>query len=46
MSRKLRERATAKDPAEPFIDRDGYLSLIDRDEKRFRKALADQQRRP
>jgi metallo-beta-lactamase class B len=43
MDRKRRERAKAKDPAELFIDRDGYLSFIDRAEKRFRKALADQQ---
>ena len=43
LDRKLRERADAKDPAEPFIDRDGYLSFIDRAEARFREELADQQ---
>ncbi|MDQ3697044.1 MAG: subclass B3 metallo-beta-lactamase [Gemmatimonadota bacterium] len=43
MDRKLRERADAKDPAEPFIDRDGYLSFIDGAEARFRKELAHQQ---
>ena len=46
MRRKLLERADAEDPAEPFIDRDGYLSFIDRAEERFREVLADQQRRP
>jgi len=43
MNRKRRERATAKDAAAPFIDRDGYLKYVDRAERRFRKALADQQ---
>jgi metallo-beta-lactamase class B len=46
MKRKLLERADAENPAEPFIDRDGYLSFIDRAEERFREVLADQQRRP
>ena len=46
MKRKLLERADAEDPAEPFIDRDGYLSFIDRAEEHFREVLADQQRRP
>lgn len=45
MDRKLRERADAKDPAEPFIDRDGCLRYIDNAEKRFRELLAEQQRR-
>ena len=44
MQRKLRERAGAKDPVGPFIDRAGYLSYIDRAEKRFQEALADQRR--
>jgi len=44
--RKFLERATAKDPADPFIDRDGYFRYIDTGEERFRKLLADQQRRP
>ena len=43
MDRKRGERAKAKDPVEPFIDRDGYLRFIDRAEERFREALADQQ---
>jgi metallo-beta-lactamase class B len=43
MHLKRRERADAEDPAEPFIDRDGYLSFIDRAEERFRVELADQQ---
>jgi metallo-beta-lactamase class B len=34
--RKKRERATAKDPADPFIDRAGYLAYIDEAEKTFR----------
>ena len=46
MRRKLRERADAEDPAEPFIDWDGYLSYVDRAEERFRRVLAEQQRRP
>ena len=43
LDRKRRERAAAKDAAEPFIDRDGYLRYIDNAEKRFREALADEQ---
>ena len=43
MQRKLRERAGAKNPADPFIDRAGYLSFIDRAEARFREALANEQ---
>lgn len=43
MNRKRRERAEAKDPADPFIDRAGYLSFIDRAEARFREVLAKQQ---
>lgn len=46
MRRKRRERAGARDPAEPFIDRDGYLRYIDDAEKRFRERLAEQQPRP
>ena len=41
--RKLRERADARNPAEPFIDRDGYLRYIDEMETRFRETLADQE---
>jgi len=44
MDRKRRERAGAKDPADPFIDRAGYLRYVDWAEKRFRKVLADQQK--
>lgn len=43
MRRKLRERADAEDPVEPFIDRAGYLSFIDRAEADFRETLAKQQ---
>jgi len=43
MHRKLRERARVEDPVEPFIDREGYLSFIDRAETRFHEVLADQQ---
>jgi len=46
MRRKLGERADAKNPVDPFIDRAGYVSFIDLEEKRFREALAKQQRRP
>jgi metallo-beta-lactamase class B len=44
--RKFSERATAKNPADPFIDRDGYQRYIDSGEVRFRKLLAEQQARP
>lgn len=44
MRQKLLRRADAQNPADPFIDRAGYLSFIDRAEERFREALADQQR--
>jgi metallo-beta-lactamase class B len=44
--RKFRERATAKDPVAPFMDREGYLRYIDSAEARFRQRLAEQQRRP
>ena len=43
--RKFLERDTARDPVDPFIDRDGYFRYIDSAEARFRKLLADQQRR-
>ncbi len=43
MYRKRRESADAENPVEPFIDRAGYLSFIDRAEARFREVLADQQ---
>jgi metallo-beta-lactamase class B len=33
--RKFVARATAKNPADPFIDRQGYLDFIDQSEKRF-----------
>ena len=44
--RKFTERANAKNPADPFIDRAGYLSAISRAEKRFHEAVGDQQPRP
>jgi metallo-beta-lactamase class B len=43
IERKRNERGNAKDPAEPFIDRQGYLRFIDQAEKRFRDELADQE---
>jgi metallo-beta-lactamase class B len=43
MHRKLRERETAEDPVEPFIDREGYRAFIDDAERWFRAELADQQ---
>ena len=43
---KSLERANAKNPADPFIDRDGYRRYIDTPEERFRTVLADQQRNP
>ena len=46
LHRKLGERAGATNPADPFIDRDGYLRFIDSAEKDFRELLAKQQRRP
>ena len=42
LERKRRERANADDPADPFIDRQGYLHFIDSAEEKFRKELADQ----
>ena len=42
--RKFRERATAKNPVDPFIDREGYLAYIDSAEVRFRKLIAARQR--
>ena len=43
--RKRDARAKAADPAEPFIDREGYRRFIDQAEKRFQSELADQERR-
>jgi metallo-beta-lactamase class B len=43
LKRKEAKRATATDPAAPFIDREGYLSYIDRAERQFRVALAKQE---
>ena len=42
--RKFLEAAKAKDPATPFIDRDGYRKFIDDGEANFRALLAEQQR--
>ena len=39
--RKFRQRDTAKDPVEPFIDPAGYRAFIDSAEVDFRKLLAD-----
>ncbi len=43
--RKFVESGKAKDPVEPFMDRAGYLSFIDKGEEQFRKLLAEQQGR-
>ena len=45
LNRKRRESATAKDAADPFIDRAGYFEYIDAMEKRFRGELAKEQKR-
>jgi metallo-beta-lactamase class B len=37
--RKQQARATAKNPADPFIDRQGYVDYIDKGEKRFRELM-------
>ena len=42
MQRKVGERADAESPVDPLIDREGYLSFIDRAETRFCEALAKQ----
>ena len=44
--RKFSERDRAKDPVQPFIDREGYLRYIDSGEARFRRMVAEKQRRP
>jgi hypothetical protein len=44
--RKLQERANAKNPADPFIDRAGYLSFLTRWETIDKEWLAEQERRP
>ena len=44
MDRKRAERAAAKDPADPFVDRAGYLAYVERAEERFRRELAEQQK--
>lgn len=41
LDRKRRERAAATDIADPFIDREGYLEYLERNERRFRDALPD-----
>ena len=38
--RKVRECDNAKDPADPFIDREGYLAYIDSAEARYRRLIA------
>lgn len=45
LGRQRRERATATNPADPFIDRVGYERYIDNAERQFRKELADQQKK-
>ncbi|MEO5800140.1 MAG: subclass B3 metallo-beta-lactamase, partial [Gemmatimonadales bacterium] len=46
LQRKLRERATAQKPADPFIDPDGYIRFVDSSEKEFREVLAKQRLLP
>ena len=43
LDRKRSESPDADDPADPFIDRDGYLEFLDRAERRFREAIAEDQ---
>ena len=45
LARKRRERASATHPADPFIDRSGYLAYIDGAESAFRKELAKEQKK-
>ena len=42
--RKFRERAIAKNPVDPFIDREGYRAYIDSAEAKLRKLIADRAR--
>jgi metallo-beta-lactamase class B len=44
--RKLQQRAKAKNPADPFIDRAGYLSFLTRWETIDKEWLAERERRP
>jgi metallo-beta-lactamase class B len=41
LSRKRSQQADAEGPADPFIDRAGYLSFIDRAEETFRERLSN-----
>lgn len=43
MHRKHLEQARATDPVAPFLDHAGYLSYVDRSERRFREQLAKQE---
>lgn len=43
LKRKSEERATAKDPVLPFIDRQGYLDDVKKAEEKFRQELQKQQ---
>ena len=43
MQRKLLARTDSTNPADPFIDHQGYLSFIERAEKQFRDVLTEQQ---
>lgn len=44
MNRKRAARVTAANPADPFIDRAGYLAYIEGAERNFRRTLAEQKR--
>ncbi len=41
LDRKRSERAAARDSVDPFIDPEGYRAFLDRSERRFRDAVAD-----
>jgi metallo-beta-lactamase class B len=44
--RKFLERGKAQNPADPFIDREGYFKYIDKGEEKFRRLLAEQEGNP
>lgn len=46
MADKLRQREDAEDPAEPFIDPDGYHAYIDSAEEMFRRIVVEQRAHP
>ncbi len=46
LNRKMRERAHAAKPVDPFVDPKGYLDFIAEAERRFRETLAEQVTKP